>query len=166
MSNGEAGTEKATISEESLDWITTEAQELCSRHVGPLVWGLGEWWGYSCSSLLGCWSLDDLLFQWKLRLSSTFFSFVPGKAGSKALYSMPSLGICRSRSWLLPPLPIPLSEVAPSSPWPQRSLLLGSVDKKAQLSSDWGALPAEAAGEFLGQNTLGETQAWRQLGRL
>jgi len=42
---------------------------------------------------------------------------------------------CRGQSWLLPSLPTPLSEVPPSSLWPQRSLLPGSVDTKAQLSS-------------------------------
>lgn len=42
---------------------------------------------------------------------------------------------CRGQSWLLPSLPIPLSEVPSSSLWPQRSLLPGSVDTKAQLSS-------------------------------
>lgn len=74
---------------------------------GSSCLGPGEWWGYSCPSLLGWWSFEDLLFQWKLRFSSTFFSIVPSKAGSEALYSMPSLGIAEVNLDYCPLCPLP-----------------------------------------------------------
>lgn len=59
------------------------------------------------------------------------------------------------RAWLLSRSPIHRPEVSFSSPWPQRSLLPGPVDMKAQLKS--GAFPSGEAGKFLGPNTLGGT---------